>query len=258
MLKTISAMMLMSLITAKVFAQSPETTIEKYLRDRVNDESKFEMVSISKPIPLDKAVYWTGGKENADFKIVDNKFWKDARGLGEGYSVKFRASNALGAKILAEYVAFVSNGKVLRMIPIDDFREERPRQQKDPFMQEFLQGANQQIDPLTGRPVVANAQPQTVQQSHPGGFQFGTPQNNQTGFVNVVDYNPKQFQAQDFRYWKTPSGEKYYAALVMYQSGQLHLRTRKGEVFTLSILAVDDESFKTVQSLVYPPKDDRD
>ena len=118
--------------------------VETFLEENVNDPRRLEIVKISKKfIPTAAAYKWMGGhtwRDNDEKRagIIRKGFWEPIGHRGWAVAVRFRATNRLGALVLAETVFCVSGGVVFDLMAIKDFHPTRPKKRSDPLTDQFL------------------------------------------------------------------------------------------------------------------------
>lgn len=119
-----------------------ELLIRKFLTENVNDPGKLEIVEFSEPYALEECWYWNGGdhwddREARALGFQGETTWRPFGMRGVAYVVKFRASNALGAKLLMRQAFILQNWKVTAMIDADSFSPEQPVQRTDPYLEQL-------------------------------------------------------------------------------------------------------------------------
>ena len=112
------------------------------MKANVNDPRRLEIVRISKKIvSTDKAYKWMGGwtyKEWKPMGIVRKGFWEPIDSRGWAVAVRFRATNRLGALVLADKVFCISGGAVFDLMELGDFHPTRPKKRSDPLTDAFM------------------------------------------------------------------------------------------------------------------------
>ena len=116
--------------------------VKAYLKANVNDPRRLEIVSISKRrVSTDKAYKWMGGRTRRDWKplgVVQKGFWEPIGRKGWAVAVRFRATNRLGALVLADKVFCISGGVVFDWMNLGDFHPTRPKRRSDPLTDAFM------------------------------------------------------------------------------------------------------------------------
>ena len=138
--------------------------VESYLKANVNDPRRLEIVRISrsyvstamglswslsgirstagaKRVPTATAYKWMGGRAYRDYKplgVVRKGFWEPIGRKGWAVGVRFRATNKLGALVLADKVFCISGGVVFDWMNLGDFHPTRPKKRSDPLTDAFM------------------------------------------------------------------------------------------------------------------------
>ena len=116
--------------------------VEAFLKANVNDPRRLEIVRISKKLaPTAGAYKWMGGRAYRDYKplgVVRKGFWEPIGRRGWAAAVRFRATNKLGALVLADKVFCFSGGVVFDWMNLSDFHPTRPKKRSDPFTDAFM------------------------------------------------------------------------------------------------------------------------
>ena len=118
--------------------------VETFLEANVNDPRRLEIVQISKKLaPTAKAYKWMGGhtwRDNEERRagIIHRRLWWPIGRKGWAVAVRFRATNKLGALVLAEKVFCISGGVVFDWMNLSDFHPTRPKKRSDPFTDAFM------------------------------------------------------------------------------------------------------------------------
>jgi hypothetical protein len=138
--------------------------VEAFLEANVNDPRRLEIVRISrklvstamghswslssirstagaKLVSTAKAYKWMGGRTYRDYKplgVVRKGFWQPIGRKGWAVAVRFRATNRLGALVLADKVFCITGGVVFDWMNLGDFHPTRPKKRSDPFTDAFM------------------------------------------------------------------------------------------------------------------------
>ena len=203
-----------------------ETTITKYLRANVNDADKLEIVGFTQPVSLDTALIWTGGADS-DFKPLDNDLWAPVRVKGVGVPCKFRATNGLGAKILTESVFLLNEaGAVFKVVSASDFRTERPKMKSNPFVDQFLAGADGSAlttGKLNTGPLRAPSVPK-------------------------IDPNAKPDPDEQMRKWVSNDGKRSFEGqFVEYRDSYVFTKSKQGKIVPTWIDHFSDEDRRFIE-----------
>jgi hypothetical protein len=87
----------------------PKKSVEKYLRENTNDASKLEILTISDPVNNNRCRVFRKEFEGYDLRGDDGAY-SPVEIPGISVVAKFRAANAIGAKVLASKAFFFDNG----------------------------------------------------------------------------------------------------------------------------------------------------
>ena len=116
--------------------------VEAYLKANVNDPRRLEIVRISKELaPTARAYKFKGGwmyRDERRVGIVQKGLWEPIGRRGWAVAVRFRATNRLGALVLADKVFCISGGVVFDWMNLGDFKPTRPKKRSDPFTDAFM------------------------------------------------------------------------------------------------------------------------
>lgn len=177
--------------------------ITDYLKEKTNDPDRLQIVSIDKPLPLRSVFLWEGHEGDDDFRPLDTPLWATPDIEGVAVLAIFRATNGLGALVLAKrYFLIDTDGQIDRVIKSEDLRTTRPALKNDVFVDEFLRSAD------------------SVKRS------LGIPVDEKEPTIRL---NPddKPDAAEKYRYW-TFGRSRISARLIKYEDGQVILRAKNG------------------------------
>ena len=133
--------------TAVVSVAAVQEIVTNYLRDNVNDPSKFSIVEIRRPLSTRSAYKWQGNWTVRDAKsvgMIGKTLWEPINRDGYAVRVKYRSTNAFGVLVLRTSVFCISGGKVFDVVRPDDIRPRSQVTHEDPAFREFMDMANKQ------------------------------------------------------------------------------------------------------------------
>lgn len=101
-----------------------KTSVDTYLKENLND-ADYEVVAWFNAVPLKGAqVFSPPPDTEGRIPRMSTSFWKEVDTIGRAIRLKYRARNALGAKILHDEVFMIDgNGDVIRPVSTFDFRQ---------------------------------------------------------------------------------------------------------------------------------------
>ena len=127
--------------TAVVSVAAVQEIVTNYLRDNVNDPSRFHIVEIYRPLPTQSAYKWKGGFFYPEMKkagMIAKDLWEPINRKGYAVGVKYRSTNGAGVLVLRRNVFCISAGKVFDVIRPDNIRSASRVTHTDPVFEQLM------------------------------------------------------------------------------------------------------------------------